>query len=600
MGFLYPSALLLFALTPLLLLAYLIHERPHRVRVSSVLAYRALHLKTGRFGRRPKLDWLFFLELLILCLAVLAMAGPYVVRHGMEIAVVLDNSAAMQAQLPGGSTRFKRAIAKLDDALRAQGGTDRVTVYLTAPQPHQLAPPYRSPGAARAAIAQAGTIDASADLGSLRGLLGNLAANARFEAVGYAGSYPVVEPVPARLRAYVFDAPIPNYALSSFTLRREAFGSAALHARVGVANFSTKPQTVTVTVSGGGKTLARAQTNLAAQGVGALDFPALKLADVYRADLQPADGFPLDNTAYATAAAVKSIAVLFVSPSPTDANGLGALPGVAVTARTPATYTPADLARADVAIFEYSVPKELPTVNTLLVMPPPDDPLFDFAITPAPTLAVTGWHPTDPLTDGVNFRLLNFRQGEFFGVHPWMQAVASGSGGGILLRGVRQGHRFVATGFNLFPYLGRRNLPMSILTLNLLSYLAGLGSDSAGYRTGKGWPVPAGINAIVLPSGRKVAVKPATMFTGDVRQGIYTLAGAAGAKHLRAVNLNDLTVSDLSHPPALKIEAGGETGAAPAVAMTKSYRGWLLAAVLALAVLEGLLVYRRRRAPVEA
>ena len=49
----------------------------------------------------------------------------------------------------------------------------------------------------------------------------------------------------------------------------------------------------------------------------------------------------------------------------------GAPPGVEVTAKNPDAYTPSELVNFDLAIFEYATPKELPGVNTMLVMPPP-------------------------------------------------------------------------------------------------------------------------------------------------------------------------------------------------------------------------------------
>src|SRR5208282_2605363 len=109
-----PSALIFFALIPALLIAYLVRERPARVTVSSVLAFRALRgLKGERPWGRPQLDWLFIVEAVILGLAVLAMAQPYVVRGRKPIAVVLDNSAAMQARMGPGQTRFDVARARL-------------------------------------------------------------------------------------------------------------------------------------------------------------------------------------------------------------------------------------------------------------------------------------------------------------------------------------------------------------------------------------------------------------------------------------------------------------------------------------------------------
>jgi len=95
-GFLYPGALAFFVLVPLLLIAYLVRERPRSVLVSSVLGYRALRgLKSERPWGWPRLDWLFLIELLILSLVVLAMAQPYVIHQHTPVAVVLDNSAGM-------------------------------------------------------------------------------------------------------------------------------------------------------------------------------------------------------------------------------------------------------------------------------------------------------------------------------------------------------------------------------------------------------------------------------------------------------------------------------------------------------------------------
>ena len=239
-------------------------------------------------------------------------------------------------------------------------------------------------------------------------------------------------------------------------------------------------------------------------------------------------------------------------------------------------------------------------MNALLVMPPPGDPVFGLPVTPAAQIQIAGWRQTDTLTDSVNFRLLTLRGGEYFGTHPWMSEVVSGDGGAILLKGERGGHRFVATGFNPFPYLGRRNLPMSVLTLNTISYLAGLGSSGNGYRTGQPWLVPAGIQSVVIPSGKKIAAQPGTLFTEVSAQGVYELIGPGLLKTPRAVNLADLTESDLSNSPALKVEATGASSAAEPVMEKSSLSNYLLAAIILLTTLEALVVYRRRRRVAEA
>ncbi len=601
MGLLNPGALIFFAIVPALVLAYLARERPTRVTVSSVLAFRALRgFRRERYGGLPKFDWTFFAELLILSLAVLAMARPYLIHRANPIALVLDNSAAMQARTREGGTRFD-AAKKETDAMLAHEDASTVALYLAAPQPHQVGGGPLTLAEARSQLARATTSDAPADLVSLATLLGELSSQGRVSKVIFASSRPLAPPTPPRIDAITVGDPIDNFAIGSFILRRETFGAEGLHARLGIANFSTKAQNLEVEVSGDDKRLGSEQLSLGPRETGIVEFPSLGAASIYRAALSPTDGFPLDNVAYATAGSVKSVSILFVSPRPADAQGLDSIPGVSVSAKSPDAFAPGDLKNIDLAIFEFSAPKELPTVNTMLVMPPAGDPVFGLSVTPAVAVRIARWSPVDPLTDSVNFRLLNLRDGEVFGIHPWMESTLDGEGGSLLLHGERQGHRFIATGFNPFPYLGKGNLPMSILTLNALGYLAGVGANSGGYRTGEPWLVPAGVSEVVLPSGKSRAVTSGTLFNDVAAQGIYQLVGPGSLRTPRAVNLGDLTVSDFENVPALKIESSPPAKGAPEFGGEKSpLTAYVIAAILALLALEALLLYRRRRTPLEA
>jgi hypothetical protein len=596
MGFLYPGALVFFALIPALVLAYLAKERPARVTVSSVLAFRALRgFRRERFGGWPRLDWMFFAEVFILSLAVLAMAGPFIWKKTAPLAVVIDNSAAMQALTPAGKSRFEVAREKLDAALSAEDGGGEISVYVTAPQPRRVAPPFNTLTEARIALSRIKPTDAPNDQTTLENFLGNLASEARVAKVIFAGSNALAAPVPARIHPIAVGDAVANAAIGSFSLRREALGAVALHASLSIANFSPDTRTLELVVTGDGKEIAHAREAIGARETATLEFPAIPPARIYEAKLAPDDALALDNVAYATAGSVKNVSILFISPTPADAAGLNSIPGVEVTARTPDSYSPGDLGTFDLAIFEYAAPKEIPGVNTMLVMPPPGDPVFGLTVTPTAKVQIAGWRTTDTLTDSVNFRLLSLRGGEYFGTHPWMSQVVGGDGGAIVLKGERGAHRFVATGFNPFPYLGRRNLPMSVLTLNAISYLAGLGVSSNGYRTGQPWLVPAGVERVILPSGSAVAAHPGTLFTAVSEQGVYELVGPGGAKTPRAVNLADLTESDLSSSAPLKVEAAN-SGSAAAPLMEKSSLGdYILAAIIALTALEALIVYRRRR-----
>ena len=69
---------------------------------------------------------------------------------------------------------------------------------------------------------------------------------------------------------------------------------------------------------------------------------------------------------------------------------------------------------------------------------------------------------------------------------------------------------------------------------------------------------------------------------------------------MRAVNLADLTTSDFENVPPLKIEAAKATVTPETLNEKAPLTAYILAAILALLALEAMLLYRRRRNPLEA
>src|SRR5271156_6760961 len=324
MGLLYPGALVFFALIPALVLAYLAKERPSRVTVSSVLAFRALRgFRRERFCGWPRLDWMFFAEVLILSLVVLALAGPFIWKRTAPLAVVIDNSAAMQALTPAGPTRFDVARQKLDAALSVEDGGGEISVYVTAPQPRRIAPPFITLTEARLALSRLKPTDAPNDQTTLENFLSNLCSEARVAKVIFAGGSALAAPVPARIHPIAVGDAVANSAIGSFTLRREVLGAEALHASLTIANFSPETRTLDLVVTGDGKQVAHAKESIGARETATLEFPAIAPARIYQANLAPDDALALDNVAYATAGSVKNVSILFISPTPAAAGRSG-------------------------------------------------------------------------------------------------------------------------------------------------------------------------------------------------------------------------------------------------------------------------------------
>ena len=134
MEFLNPTALFGLLALPLLLIPYLIRRKPRRLVFSSLLLFLESGAQaSGRPLGRINLPPIFFLQLLLLFLLVAALSEPVFSVRPTNVAVIVDNSASMQA-LEDGTTRFALAKEKLGAVLDELGTAGQVDVYLTTPR----------------------------------------------------------------------------------------------------------------------------------------------------------------------------------------------------------------------------------------------------------------------------------------------------------------------------------------------------------------------------------------------------------------------------------------------------------------------------------
>lgn len=117
----YPLALLGLVALPLLTAIYIFRSRFRPRPVSSLILWRFLNQPRLGGARRERLQlpWVFFLELFVILLLVVAAAGPHpkLARHQRPLVVVLDDSVSMRAEV-GGTTAHARARAFLEDLVR--------------------------------------------------------------------------------------------------------------------------------------------------------------------------------------------------------------------------------------------------------------------------------------------------------------------------------------------------------------------------------------------------------------------------------------------------------------------------------------------------
>jgi hypothetical protein len=553
MEFLNPAALYgLFAL-PLLLVPYLIRRKPRRVVFSSLLLFMEHGPQpTAKPWGRLRLPPVFFLQLLLLTLLILALAEPVFSVRLSNIAIVMDNSASMQAREDGTS---RIALAR-DQARRVLGdlsATGKLDIFTIVPQLQKVNRAPISPSDGIGLLAGLEPYDLADTPTNYADPVKQLTSNNKYERVYFITDRPVRGQSGA-VRVLTVGKPRDNLAIKTFSVSPSSLVNRRLEALVGIASFSAQDQRVRVTVrdDGSGSAVAYRELKVPARGTVSASFQGLSEKPYYVAEIDDNDALSLDNRQFAVATNARSLKILAVSPRPQALNSLRAISGVSLTIVAPEDYQQTDRSGFGLEIFHYSAPALLPLNPSLLVLPPDSNAVVKLG-KPVTRPVASGWRESHPLNRYLNMAL--FRP-------TYARPLIPQTAGETIIESVQgplaftiEHKRVLVLGFDPFPYLGRENLPMSIFTLNLLDWFISA-SGAKGRATGE--PVALGAaqqeSILTTPRGEKHEFKgAATSFTNTFYQGIYRL-NRGRESQLLAINYHSGSESDLrdSKPIELK------------------------------------------------
>jgi hypothetical protein len=515
-------------------------------------------------------------------LLILALGEPVFSVRPTNIAIVLDNSASMQA-LEEGKTRFVLAKDKLGSTLGELGPAAQIDLYLTAPRLIKFNNTALTPGEALGAsknIAPYDLGDSSIDYAQS---LSQLVSEQKYQRVYLFTDHPSGGQT-AEMRVISVGQPRGNLAVTGFTVQRASLRDARMGASAVVANFSDKDEKFKVNLKADGATLATREITAAAEKTAAVAFEGFPERPSYEVEIDTRDALLLDNRRFAVAPGSRNLRVLAITPRPQAASSLKSIQGLTVDVIAPAEYRNTDRTGYGLEIFHYSAPEQLPGNPALFILPPESSSLVDLGA-PMSNVQVSSWREPHELTRYVNFSL--FRPSYARPLKPQTagQIIIESPTGPLAFAIEQTGHRYLALGFDPLPYLGRNNLPMSIFTLNFLDWFF----DSSGARSqATGAPIPLGpvetSDYLTTPAGEKITLKPATgYFTGTFHQGIYR-RNHRGASELFARNLADLGESDLRN--SAPIELRGQTGSGVNTSVLLSCWPYMLLASLLLLMLE--------------
>ncbi len=526
LSFLSPAAFSLLLALPLLLVPYLLRQRHQRQVVPALFLYQDISSTARRhLWGRLRLSPLFLLQLLILLLLVAIAARPVLQYDTVgKMAIVLDTSASMQARDPSGQTSlFESAKERVQQELANIPSGYSLSIFMTNPlgaAPEDLFDPLVGSADAEEPLTVGSDLRAVLELvrvsdapdpsdATLSAFFARLLRDHDFEHVLFVTDRPVTQPPGGQLferalRTMTLDAAQPNIGISTFRLYRSPFFPDEIHATVGIHATEDAPSQLPLRqiVIEDGQTWQRLAAlplppsippdrgeEKGGSAAQTFSFSRLPLAPSYRARIllgEGVDGLAVDNEAYAVLPPLEEIAVLLVSPTPEIGDSLEQIPNIKLTLMTPQDYDPTAVTSASEFIcilFHLTAPEVLPPMPAAFFLPPDDNPLFSLGQS-AQQPVLTHWTHGHPLTSYVRFPLLTPAYAQALHPSGWNTPIIESTVGPLLLAGERAGRRYVVTGFDLLPYLGRRNLPASILTLNILGWLSDRASQSTLYKTG--------------------------------------------------------------------------------------------------------------------
>jgi hypothetical protein len=583
MEFLNPSALLGLLGLPLLLVPYLVRKKPRRLVFSSLLLFMEGGVQaSGRPWGRMNLPPIFFLQLLLLALLILALGEPVFSVRPTSIAVVLDNSASMQA-LEDGKTRLTLAKGAASSVIGELGATGKIDLYLTTPRLAKVRAAPLTPDEAKGAIDAITAYDLGDPSIDYDHVLSQLARERKYDRVYLITDHPARGQT-ATARVITVGRPQQNLAVTGFEIHRSSLANARLEASAKVTNFSDRDEKIKVVLKSSGATLASRELAVGADKTATVTFEGFAEQPSYEFAMEARDALPLDNRRFAVAPASRNLQILAVTPRPQAMMSLKSIPGVSVDVISPDEYEKSERTGYGLEIFHFSAPAALPQNPALFILPPENHSLAKLGA-PISNPIVSSWREPHTLTRYINFSL--FRPTYARPLKPLSagDVVIESPNGALAFAAERQGVRYLTLGFDPLPFLGRDNLPMSIFTLNFFDWFFESGGSS-GQATGE--PIRLGSvqpgDVLTTPADGKISLKPEFgHFSATYYQGIYQRSRGTRSE-LYARNLQDTNESDLRTPAP--IELRGEAPNSTSASVLFSFWPYLLIASLLLLLIE--------------
>ncbi|MCB9030441.1 MAG: BatA domain-containing protein [Deltaproteobacteria bacterium] len=495
--------------------AYLRGGKGRQVIVSSVLLLQKL--TKSQPARRKLIPPLrFFFELLVLAALTLTIGGFYREGFKQQVAIVIDNSYSSKIRLATNKTALdihKEAAKIYINELPLGTGVD---LFITSPNLKSIT---EGTDAKSSALSKIDAINSIYSSDKLSFALETLRSKDQFEQIAIFTDKRPTESSKAN-EQFVFKGnslfadSFQNIAISDLSVSEQGaqnkvsaaiqlYGDKDTKVRLSIYYYESLKNPKLKTKGN--------ETELKLKSLSSETYSALLPAALaYEIEVEPVvkqrelDSISDDDRAWIVAESRKE-KILVVSNFSKEELGLNALAKFELDLVKPNEYKPSLFKDYSFVIFHKTVPGVFPEISSLFIQPNADSELF--TISPPIKLdgddfiEATNWSELHPVNSYLNVPALKLRNVVPLVPHSYAKSIINSEVGSLVLAGEINKRHYVATGFDIFPYLGKRSPLLSVLTINSFKWL--LSSElSKGYSNANSEESKLGLSLIERDGAR--------------------------------------------------------------------------------------------------
>ena len=619
-GFLAPQFLWFLWLIPIVVLLYLLKLRRTRVVIPSTMLWvKSLHDLTANAPfQRLRKNLLMFLQILVLRLAAVALARPFVRAEGMQgahYALVIDRSASMQT-LEDGVMRLDLAKQEALDMVDAMKGGDQMMVVGFAESADVLCELTNDKFRLRSAIRSIAPSDTRTNIRDVMMIARSLAPDnpdiasvvPDLQLVLFSdGKLSDRDEVGARAINMVYresGASTNNAGIVGFSMRKSEAGRIQQLTFVLVHNEHSAPLESTLSLFFEDSLIAVEEISVPAGEDREVVFEHGDFGDgILRVELDHEDDLDVDNRAWLALRPRVRVRVLLVGDADSTSiyylkRALGLEPRVELSAVAPADYLANN--DFDLTIFSGFAPDALPAGSMLFfdALPPIPGIRSSGTIENPPVLSTDNDHPAMRFLNPSNVRVVSAHRLE---VPSGSRTLISTRGGPLIADVSRGGQQILVVAFDLAKSDWPLRLSFPLFIQNVVSWAprASLGGGLS-VPTGKPltlMPSPQAEHAVVtLPDGTTTQtpldpIRP-RYFGATESAGVYAIERGDESEKV-AVNLLDRGESSITPTDSIRFGRGSIVAERGAVKQTRELWHWLIWAAVAISMLEWWIYSRR-------